>query len=132
MAADNLHLVADLAMRARELTLFHEVTRILQRDDLTSVTGWLEQITKAIQRLRPHPGAIGARSRLGNVEAATAGLEPAATAGPETAPTTSPEPLTLMYLAEFAVADGRTGAIEVRCARGESGAREDPALGALL
>ena len=50
MAADNMHLVADLGSRVRELTLFHDVCRILQRDDLVSAGDYLEVIAKAIER----------------------------------------------------------------------------------
>jgi PAS domain S-box-containing protein len=116
MAADNLHLVADLTRRARELTLFHEVTRILQGDDLVSADDWLDQITQAIQRSWPHPGPIGVRSRLGAIQAATAGAET----------------LTPTHRAEFVIADGRTGVIEVGYLEDGSGAGENPALRTLL
>jgi PAS domain S-box-containing protein len=115
MAADN-HLVADLAMRARELTLFHEVTRILQRDDVGSAADWLDQITHAIQRSWPYSSAIGVRSRLGTFEVATTGVEK----------------LTPTHRAEFVVADGRSGAIEVAYAQDGSGAGENPPLRTLL
>src|SRR5262245_323525 len=116
MAAENLNLVADLTIRARELTLFHEVTRILQGDDLVSAGDWLDQITRSIQRSWPYPGSIGVRSRLGTFEAATAGAEAVAP----------------IYCSRFVIADGRTGAIEVAYLEGGAGAAENPALRILL
>ena len=116
MAADNLHLVADLTIRARELTLFHEVTRILQDDDLESAGDWLDKITHAIQRSWPHPGSIAVWSRLGAVEAATAGGRT----------------VTPAHRAQFVITDGRTGAIEVAYLEDGSGAAENPALRTLL
>jgi PAS domain S-box-containing protein len=113
MAADN-HLVADLAKR--ELTLFHEVTRILQRDDLPSAADWLDRITHAIQHSWPSPSAIGVVSRLGTFEIATPGVEK----------------LTPTHRAEFVVADGRSGMIEVAYAHDATRAGENPALRTLL
>ena len=54
MAAHNLHLVADLGMRVRELTLLHDVTRILQHEDLVSICDWLDEIAQAIRRSWPY------------------------------------------------------------------------------
>ena len=64
MAADNMHLLADLGSRVQELTLLHDVTRILQRDDLLSASEWLDEIAKAIARSWPRHGAIAVRAGL--------------------------------------------------------------------
>ena len=97
MAADNMHLVADLGSRVQELTLLHDVTRLLQRDDVVSATDWLNQIAEAIARSWPRRDFIAIRARLGNFEV-----------------TTSPfDRLTPLHRAEFTVTDGRTGSIEI-------------------
>jgi PAS domain S-box-containing protein len=96
MVTDNLHMVGDLAIRVRELTLLHEVTRIVQRDH-ADATDWLEEITWVIQRLWPYPVTIDVRSRLGTFEVATAKLGKLAPA----------------CHVEFTVTDGRTGSIDL-------------------
>jgi PAS domain S-box-containing protein len=106
MAADNLQLVADLGMRVRELTLLHDVTRILQHEDLVSICDWLAEIAQAIRRSWPYPGEIDVRARLGAFEVAHSG---------EAAPP-------VRHRAEFVVADGRAGAIEVAYAQDGPGA----------
>ncbi len=116
MTTENLHLVVDLGMRVRALTLFHDVTRILQREDLVSAGDWLDEITRAIQDSWPDPGAIGVRARIGSFEVATPGVEH----------------LTPMHRVEFVVADGRTGAIEIAYAPNEATAEENRARRALL
>ena len=73
MAAHNLHLVADLGMRVRELTLLHDVTRILQHEDLVSICDWLDEIAQAIRRSWPYPREIDVRAQLGAFEVAHAG-----------------------------------------------------------
>jgi PAS domain S-box-containing protein len=113
MAADN-HLVVDLAMRARELALLHEVTRILQRD--VSTSDLLDQITQAIQRSWPHPDAIGVRTRLGTLGIETPGFQN----------------LTPTHRAAFVAADGCPGAIEVAYSRDRSGADTSLGLATLL
>ena len=113
MAADN-HPVADFAMRARELALLHEVTRILQRDLPTS--DLLDQITHAIQRSWPVADTIGVRSRLGTLAIETPGFEN----------------LTPTHRAAFVAADGCPGAIEVAYSGDRSGASESLALANLL
>jgi PAS domain S-box-containing protein len=97
MAADNLHLISDLGMRVRELTLLHDVTRILQRDDLVSICDWLTEIALAIRRSWPYSGEIDVRATLGTFEIAHSG----------------PAALPVRHRAEFVVADGRSGVIEV-------------------
>jgi PAS domain S-box-containing protein len=116
MAADNMHLVADLGSRVRELTLFHDVTRILQRDDPVSAAEWLDQIVEAVARSWPHRGSIAVRGRLGTFEVATASFDR----------------LTPLHTARFAVADGRTGSIEVAYADDHSAAKEQQTYRALL
>jgi PAS domain S-box-containing protein len=113
MAADN-HLVADLAMRARELALRQEVTRILQHD--LSTGDFLARVTDAIQRSWPDPTAIGVRSRLGTFEIAT----------------TDFGSLTPAHRAEFVMTDGRTGSIEVAYTEERSTTADNPALSTLL
>ncbi len=113
MAADN-HLDADLAMRARELALLHEVTRVLQRD--VSTSDLLDQITHAIQRSWPHPDTIGVRSRLGTLDIETPGFEN----------------LTPTHRAAFVAADGCPGEIEVAYSSDKRDADESLALAALL
>ena len=113
MAADN-HPVADLAMRARELALLHEVTRILQRD--VSTSDLLDQITHAIQRSWPDPDTIGVRARLGTLDIETSGFGS----------------LTPTHRAAFVAADGCPGAIEVAYSRDRSSADESAALATLL
>jgi PAS domain S-box-containing protein len=97
MAADNLHLISDPSMRVRELTLLHDVTRILQRNDLVSICDWLAEIALAIRRSWPYPGEIDVRATLGTFELAHSG----------------PVALPVRHRAEFVVADGRSGTIEV-------------------
>jgi PAS domain S-box-containing protein len=97
MAADNLHLVADLDSRVQELTLLHDVTRILQRDDVISATDWLTEIAEAIARSWPRRDAIAIRAELGTFEVTTSTFDG----------------LTPLHRSEFTVADGRTGAIEI-------------------
>ena len=116
MAADNMHLVADLGSRVRELTLLHEVTRILQRDDPQSAAEWLNEITNAIVRSWPHRGAIAVRARLGTFEVTT----------------TSFDTLVPRHRAEFAVADDRAGSIEIAYADDGAGEEHTPAHRALL
>jgi len=113
MAADN-HPVADFALRARELALLHEVTRILQRDLPTA--DLLDQITHAIQRSWPVADTIGVRSRLGTLAIETPGFEN----------------LTPTHRAAFVAADGCPGAIEVAYSGDRSGANESLALANLL
>jgi PAS domain S-box-containing protein len=110
MAADNLHLVADLGMRVRELTLLHDVTRLLQHEDLVSICDWLDQIAQAIRRSWPYPGEIDVRARLGTFEVAPSG----------------PAALPVRHCAEFVVADGRAGAIEVAYAHEGAGGAPYP------
>src|SRR5262245_5314653 len=116
MAADNMHLVADLGSRVQELTLLHDVTRILQRDDLQSATEWLAEITRAIGRSWPHRGAIAVRARLGTFEVTTASFDALAS----------------RHRAEFALADERTGSIEIAYADDEADDGDTPAHRALL
>ena len=73
MTTNNTHLVDDLSQRVRELTLLHEVTRILRREDVVSPSDWLEEIVQAIPRAWPHPGAVTVRARLGTFDVATCG-----------------------------------------------------------
>ena len=113
MAADN-HPVADFAMRARELALLHEVTRILQRELPTS--DLLDQITHAIQRSWPVADTIGVRSRLGTLAIETPGFEN----------------LTPTHRAAFVAADGCPGAIEVAYSGDRSGVNESLAPANLL
>ncbi len=116
MAADNLNLISDLGMRVRELTLLHDVTRILQRDDLASVCDWLGEIAQAIRRSWPYPGEIDVRAELGTFEVA------------HTGPVAHP----VRHRAEFVVADGRSGAIEVGYAQHDAGAAHPSTRSALL
>jgi PAS domain S-box-containing protein len=113
MTTDN-HLGADLAMRARELALLHEVTRILQHD--LSTADFLARVTDAIQRLWPHQTAIGVRSRLGTFEITTADFGT----------------LTPVHRADFVLADGRTGSIEVAYTEDRSITADNGALSTLL
>jgi PAS domain S-box-containing protein len=116
MAADNLNLVADLGMRVRELTLLHDVTRILQRDDLVSISDWLGEIAQAIRRSWPYPGEVDVRARLATYAVAH----------------TAPTPLPVRHRTEFVVADGRAGAIEVGYAQHDTGAPRLSPRSALL
>ena len=116
MAADNLNLVSDLGMRVRELTLLHDVTRILQRDDLVSICDWLGEIAQAIRRSWPYPGDVDVRAQLGTFEVA------------HTDPVVHP----VRHRAEFVVADGRSGAIEVGYAQHDAAAAHSPSRSALL
>ena len=97
MAADNMHLVADLGSRVRELALFHDVTRILQRDDLVSAGDCLGDIARAIERSWPPRGPIAVRARLGTFEVTTSSFEN----------------LAPPYRTQFTLADGRAGSIDV-------------------
>ena len=105
MAADNMQLVADLGSRVQELTLLHDVTRILQRDDLQSAADWLDEITKAIARSWPHRGAIAVRARLGTFEVTTSSFDTLAS----------------RHRTEFTVADERAGSIEIAYADDQAG-----------
>ena len=116
MAADNVHLVADLGSRVRELTLFHDVTRILQRDDPVSVAEWLHEIVEAVARSWPHRGSIAVRGRLGTFDVATASFDS----------------LTPLHTARFTIADGRTGSLEVAYAEDHSAAEDQRTSRALL
>jgi len=116
MAMDNLQVVGDLGIRVRELTLLHDVTRILQRDDLTPAADWLDEITQAIQRSWPGPSIVGVRARLGAFEVTTS----------------SPSNVRWIHRAEFVVADGRAGAIEVAYRQDDSDPPDQPARQALL
>jgi PAS domain S-box-containing protein len=116
MAADNLDLVADLGMRVRELTLLHDVTHILQRDDLVSICDWLSEIAQVIRRSWPYPGDIDVRAQLGTYDVTDAG----STALP------------VRHRTEFIVADGRSGAIEVGYAQHDAGAPHPLPRSALL
>lgn len=116
MAADNMHLVADLGSRVQELTLLHDVTRLLQRDDVMSATDWLNEITETIARSWPRRDFIAIRARLGSFEVATSAFDR----------------LTPLHRAEFTVADGRTGSIEIAYTDGGTPAREQQAHRALL
>ncbi|HEU4693777.1 MAG TPA: PAS domain-containing sensor histidine kinase [Vicinamibacterales bacterium] len=116
MAADNLNLVADLGMRVRELTLLHDVTRILQRDDLAAISNWLDEIARAIRRSWPCPDEIDVRARLGTFEVAHAGGA------------THP----VRHVAEFVVADGRTGRIELAYAHPDTATPQPSPRSALL
>lgn len=113
---DNRRLVTYLDMRVRELTLLHDVARVLQRDEPISAADWLNEIAHAITRSWPHSTAVGVQARLGEFEVATHG------AGD----------LPVMHRADFVFADGRTGGIEVRCCEDDSSAAEEPARSALL
>jgi PAS domain S-box-containing protein len=115
MAADNVQLISDLGMRVRELTLLHDVTRILQHDDLVSICDWLAEIALAIRRSWPYPGEIDVRARLGTFELAHSG----------------PAALPVRHHAEFVVADGSSGTIEVAYEQNDDGAPYPPS-GALL
>ena len=97
MAADNMHLVADLGSRVRELALFHDVSRILQRDDLVSAGDCLGDIARAIERSWPPRGPIAVRARLGTFEVTTSSFEN----------------LAPPYRTQFTLADGRAGSIDV-------------------
>jgi PAS domain S-box-containing protein len=110
MAANKLHLGSDLGMRVRELTLLHDVTRILQHDDLVSICDWLAEIALAIRRSWPYPGEIDVRARLGTFELVHSG----------------PVALPVRHHAEFVVADGRSGTIEVAYEQDAAGAAYSP------
>ena len=97
MAADNIHLVADLGSRVQELTLLHDVTGILHRDDVVSAADWLSEIAQALARSWPRRDASAVRARLGTFEVTTSGFDG----------------LTPLHRTEFTVADGRTGFIEI-------------------
>ncbi|HZM92550.1 MAG TPA: PAS domain-containing sensor histidine kinase [Vicinamibacterales bacterium] len=113
MTADN-DLGADLTMRARELALLQEVTRIVQHD--LSTADFLARVTDAIQQSWPGPAAIGVRSRLGTFEITT----------------TDFGSLTPAHRAEFVIADGRTGSIEVAYTDDRSITADNTALSTLL
>ena len=79
---DELHPVADLGMRVRELTLLHDVTRILQRDEPITGHDWLEEIAQAIQRSWPHPGTVAVRAASERSKSPTSGLDVLPVAAP--------------------------------------------------
>jgi len=116
MAAENMDLVADLGSRVRELTLFHDVSRILQRDDLVSAGDCLEEIARAIARSWPCTDPIAVRARLGTFEFSSPGFG-------------SQAPL---YEAQFTLADGRTGSIHVAYLEDNAAADETQTRRALL
>lgn len=116
MAADNMHLVADLGSRVRELTLFHDVCRILQRDDLVSAGDYLEGIARAIERSWPPRDPIAVRARLGTFEVTTSSFEN----------------LAPLYRAQFTLADGRAGSIDVAYLEDHGPAGEKQTCQALL
>jgi PAS domain S-box-containing protein len=97
MAADNMHLVADLGMRVQQLTLLHDVTRILQRDDLVSAAESLDQIITVIARAWPHPSPVAVRAGLGTFEVTTSTFDT----------------VTARCRTDFTVADERTGFFEI-------------------
>jgi PAS domain S-box-containing protein len=113
---NNPHPVDDLRKRVQELTLLNDVARILRREDLLSVGDWLEEIARAIQRASPNPGTVSVRAVLGPLEVATF-------AGDD---------LPITCRAEFVVADGRVGVIEVAAGEAGSVRAEAPASNALL
>jgi PAS domain S-box-containing protein len=115
MTLDNLHSVDDVGTRVRELSLLHEVTRILRRDDLMSATDLLHEIMLVIQRWWPYSGTVGVRARLGAFEVETPNLDD----------------VPIHHCAEFTLTDGREGAIEVASPLTESGAA-NPAPSPLL
>jgi PAS domain S-box-containing protein len=117
MTTNNPHPVDDLSKRVQELTLLHDVARILWREDLLSVGDWLEEIARAIQRAWPHPGAVAVRAELGAFQVATFAHE---------------DDLPVICRAEFTVADGRVGAIEVVSGQVGSSTGAAPASNALL
>jgi PAS domain S-box-containing protein len=112
---DNVHPAADLGMRVRELTLRHEVTRILQRED-ASPGDCLDAIARAIQRSWPYPDTVAVRARLGTYEVTTSSLDR----------------LSVLHRVEFVVADGRSGTIEIACAGDASTAPDHPEQRTLL
>jgi len=97
MAADNMHLVADLGSRVQELTLLHDVTGILHREDVVSASDWLSEIAEALARSWPRCDTIAVRARLGTLEVTTSAFDE----------------FTPLHRTEFTVADGRTGSIEI-------------------
>ena len=113
---DDLQVVTDAGVRLRELTLLHDVTVVLQRDEPDSLAEWLEQIALTIHRSWPHSGNVGIRARLGAVEAATPNFEA----------------LHMAHGAQFTAADGRAGAIDVTCGERSPAAAEEPSPSPLL
>jgi PAS domain S-box-containing protein len=93
---DNVHPAADLGIRVRELTLRHEVTRILQREE-PSPGDSLDVIARAIQRSWPHADTVAVRARLGTYEVTVSSFDR----------------LSVVHHAEFVVADGRSGTIDI-------------------
>jgi PAS domain S-box-containing protein len=111
---DNVH-AADLGIRLRELTLRHEVTRILQREE-PSPGDCLEAIAQAIHRSWPHPDTVAVRACLGTYEVTTSRFDR----------------LPVMRRAEFVVADGSSGTIEIAFAADTSAAADHQEQQALL
>jgi PAS domain S-box-containing protein len=106
---------ADLGMRVRELTLRHEVTRILQREEL-SPDDCLDAIARAIQRSWPQSDTVAVRARLGTREVTTSTLDR----------------LVVIHRAEFVVADGRSGTMDIAYAGDAATAAEHLEEQALL
>jgi PAS domain S-box-containing protein len=77
---------------------------------------WLDEIAHAITRSWPHTSAVGVRASLGDFEMATPGALD----------------FPVAQRADFIVADGRSGSMEVRCREEGSDTAERPAHAALL
>jgi PAS domain S-box-containing protein len=116
MTTNDTHLVDDLSQRVRDLTLLHDLNRILRHEDQGSPVEWLEAIVQAIPRAWPDPGAVTVRARFGTLEVTASESHDRAN----------------RCLAEFTVADGRSGAIEVLWGHAGSAEGRSPAPNALL
>lgn len=103
---ENRRLVADLGHRVRDLTMLHDVMRIVQRDEL-STNDWLREIVHATARWWPHSTTVSVLARAGDFEVATGVAD-----------------LPLIHHVEFKLADERSGAIDIRCASASAGGEQ--------
>jgi PAS domain S-box-containing protein len=97
LANQNQQLLSDLQKRVKELTFLQDLSRILQHDEVGSVTDLLKQVAGVIQELWPLPGAIAVRASLGAF-VTTLGRS---------------DGLLWLHRSEFSVADRRVGALEI-------------------
>src|SRR4029077_20630087 len=92
----NYELVHHLGDRVKELTALHRAARILQNEEQT-ITYWLQQFVAALPPAWQYPEITAARIWLGELEFAT--------------PNFKPTPW--IQRADFSVAEGLQGSIEV-------------------
>ena len=107
----NYELVHHLRQRVKELTALHRAARILQNEEQT-ITDWLQQFVAALPPAWQYPEITAARIRLGELEFAT--------------PNFKPTPW--IQRADFSVAEGLQGSIEVVYVEERPAEQEGPFL----